>query len=100
MYRYITNIYDKSDKEQLYKTMRSLQYIVRFIARSRLLYIKMYHTDINDDFDNILKELLDGIVQLMCEQSDGILREQGACLKYLPSTIPDILEVYDARRLR
>ncbi|KAK9692481.1 DHR-2, Lobe A [Popillia japonica] len=99
MSRYITNIYDKSDREQLYKTMRSLQYIVRFITRSRLLYIKMYHTDINDDFDQILKELLDGIVQLMCEQSDNILREQGACLKYLPSTIPDILEVYDPKRL-
>ncbi|XP_022903729.1 dedicator of cytokinesis protein 1 isoform X3 [Onthophagus taurus] len=99
---YIKNTLDKNEEQKalLFKTMRSLQYIVRFIVRSRLLYIKL-NPDLSeeDDFESILRDLLDSIISLMNEASNSVLKEQGACLKYLPSTTPDILQVYEPRKL-
>lgn len=54
----------------------------------------------SDNFDACLRDLLNSIVVMMCSTTDSLLREQGACLKYLPSTIPDILKVFDPKELR
>lgn len=91
-----------NSKEQLlFRTMKCLQYIMRFVARSRTLYTELYpEDDSTDDFDYTLKELLRSIVVMQCNSSDLLLREQGACLKFLPSTIPDILSVFNAKELR
>lgn len=56
--------------------------------------------DPSDDFEASLRELLKSIVVMMCLTTDNLLREQGACLKYLPSTIQDILHIFDAKELR
>ena len=71
--------------------MKSLQYVVRFVSRSRLLMTLCPVEDIEDDFEDNFRDLLQDITGMMSSPSDTILREQGACLKYLPSTIPDIL---------
>ncbi|KAF5308725.1 hypothetical protein FQR65_LT06086 [Abscondita terminalis] len=83
----------------LFKAMKALQYIMRFVSRSRLLYCELYPEMQDDTFDDSLKGLLQSIVTMMCQTSDTLLREQGACLKYLPSTIPDILKVFNAKQL-
>ena len=62
--------------------------------------MELYQNDVNHDFEYMLKQLLDSIVNLMSDKGDTLLREQGACLKYLPSTIPDILLVYGPKELR
>lgn len=81
--------------------MKSLQYIVRFVCRSRILFMDLYpEIDPTDDFEASIRELLKSIVSMMCGTIDVFLREQGACLKYLPSTIQDILYVFDAKELR
>ncbi|CAG2068915.1 unnamed protein product, partial [Timema podura] len=36
---------------------------------------------------------------MMCYDTDSTLLVQGACLKYLPSTIPDILTVFNCTQL-
>lgn len=84
----------------LFKAMKSLQYVMRFVARSRLLYIELYPQEIEDEFTDDLNNFLNSIVTMMCQTSDALLREQGACLKYLPSTIVDVLRVFDAKQLR
>lgn len=84
----------------LFKTMKALQYIMRFVSRSRLLFCELYPTVNDGDFEESIKGLLQSIVTMMCQTSDTLLREQGACLKYLPSTIPDILKVFNAKQLR
>ncbi|KAJ8931902.1 hypothetical protein NQ314_015171 [Rhamnusium bicolor] len=89
-------------KENLvFKTMKSLQYVMRFVSRSRILYMALYpEIDPEDEFEESLRDLLQSIIFMMSSNKDGLLREQGACLKYLPSTIPDILLVFDHRELR
>lgn len=73
---------------------------MRFVSKSRIL-MKMFPVeDIEDDFVERLRDLLQDITCMMELKSDGILREQGACLKYLPSTIPDIVMVFNAKELR
>lgn len=93
---------DPDTKENLiFRTMKSLQYIVRFVCRSRILFTDLYPAlDPTDDFEKSIRELLKSIVSMMCVTTDSFLREQGACLKYLPSTIQDILYVFDAKELR
>ncbi|XP_031352316.1 dedicator of cytokinesis protein 1-like isoform X2 [Photinus pyralis] len=83
----------------LFKAMKALQYIMRFVSRSRLLFRELYPEMNDDSFEESLKSLLHSIVTMMCQTSDTLLREQGACLKYLPSTIPDILKVFNAKQL-
>jgi dedicator of cytokinesis protein 1 len=80
--------------------MKSLQYVIRFVSRSRTLMIELCaERDIEEDFEDSLRDLLQDITFMMSYTSDCILREQGACLKYLPSTIPDILLVFDPKEL-
>lgn len=92
-------VFDK-DKDLVFKTMKSLQYIMRFVVRSRLLYTELHEEQENDGFDECLNKLLNSIVCMMCHPSEKLLREQGACLKYLPSTIPDLLKVFSHKTLR
>lgn len=74
---------------------------MRFVCRSRILYKELYpEEDPTDDFDDSLRGLLNDIVEMMWLSSDSLLREQGACLKYLPSTISDIIDVFDPKDLR
>jgi hypothetical protein len=51
-------------------------------------------------FEVSLKQLLQSITGMMCYNTGSTLLVQGACLKYLPFTIPDILTVFSATELR
>lgn len=74
---------------------------MRFVSRSRILFKAIYpEDDSEDDFNETLTDLLQNIIYLMSSSKDSLLREQGACLKYLPSTIKDILIVFDHMKLR
>lgn len=84
----------------LYKAMKSLQYCIRFIVRSRVLFDELYEGKDKYEFEYCFKELLQSIVRMMCFTHDCTLIVQGACLKYLPSTISDILMVFDPKKLR
>lgn len=85
----------------IFKTMKVLPYIMRFVSRSRILFLEVY-PEINseDEFEDSVRELLHNIIYMMSLKNDQLLREQGACLKYLPSTIPDILMIFDKCELR
>ncbi|XP_056641342.1 dedicator of cytokinesis protein 1 isoform X3 [Diorhabda sublineata] len=89
-----------SSKDLIFRTMKCLQYFMKFIARSRILYKEIYpEYDPEDDFDESMRDLLQNIVYMMSSSIESLIREQGACLKYLPSSIPDMLLVFDSKEL-
>lgn len=123
---------DGQERDILLKTMKSLQYCMRFVVESRLLFtayallflhyldyihtltytinvLKMcyhiyylFYNRLNQDeeeFSQTLTELLRSIVELMRHETDSTLLVQGACLKYLPTTIPHLLRVYSGKQL-
>lgn len=53
-----------------------------------------------DEFTESLRNVLQSIGELMRYNTDTTLLVQGACLKYLPSTIPDIVQVFKPALLR
>lgn len=90
---------EKSSEKMLYKTTKNLQYIVKFIIRSRILF-----ANLNDDrdrqlFENNLEDLLMSFIKLIACPND-LLRSQGALLKYLHIICSDLMQVYDPIKLR
>ncbi|XP_020283330.1 dedicator of cytokinesis protein 1 isoform X3 [Pseudomyrmex gracilis] len=88
---------DGQERDLLLKTMKSLQYCMRFIVESRLLFTELNQDE--EEFSQTLTDLLQSIVNLMSHETDGTLLVQGACLKYLPTTIPHLLRVYSGKQL-
>ncbi|KAG8038457.1 hypothetical protein G9C98_006153 [Cotesia typhae] len=81
----------------LLKTMKSLQYCMRFIVKSRLLFSEFDENQ--QEFSQTLTDFLNSFVNLMSNEAGEILTVQGACLKYIPSTIPHLLQVYSGKQL-
>ncbi|XP_060530077.1 dedicator of cytokinesis protein 1 isoform X2 [Cylas formicarius] len=84
----------------IFRTMKALHYVMKFTSRSRTLFMELYPESSDaDDFVDNLRHLFRDVIRMMAYRDDDYLREQGACLKYLPSTIPDILLILDQREL-
>nr|XP_018917246.1 PREDICTED: dedicator of cytokinesis protein 1 isoform X2 [Bemisia tabaci] len=90
---------DGSDKNLLLKTMKSIQYVMKFIIRSRILFSNLNAGKGQQQFEISLKQLLDSLVEIMRLNTDSVLLVQAACLKFLPSTIPDVLTAFSASDL-
>lgn len=89
----------KGEGDDLLRVMKALQYLFKFIVRSRQLFANFLDSN-QDDFHSLLSTLLKSMSDFM-RRSDGfVLLAQGACLKYIPCAIPDILFVYDNLELR
>lgn len=88
---------DGQERDILLKTMKSLQYCMRFIVESRMLHNALGQDE--EKFSQTLTDLLKSIVDLMSHETDGTLLVQGACLKYFPTTIPHLLLVYSGKQL-
>lgn len=68
------------------------------IFNKHLIYFQRLNQD-EEEFSQTLTDLLRSIVNLMSHETDGTLLVQGACLKYLPTTIPHLLRVYNGKQL-
>ncbi|XP_026809422.1 dedicator of cytokinesis protein 1 isoform X2 [Rhopalosiphum maidis] len=90
---------DQTDKDLLLKIMKSFKYIMKFIARSRFLFSQLYEGKGQQTFEMSMYEMLKLISNLMCSNSDSTLFLQGACLKYIPHSIPDIMTVFSTTQL-
>lgn len=90
---------DRPSERKLYKTIRNLQYIMKFVIRSRILYANMFEDRDKFSFETRLEELLGLFVQLIA-MPNPLLRSQGAILKYLHVIASDLMEVYDPLKLR
>lgn len=60
----------------------------------------MYEGKGQQTFEMSMYEMLKLISNLMSSNSDTTLFLQGACLKYLPHSIPDIMTVFSTTQLR
>lgn len=114
----IGSLGEKSSEKHLYKTTKHLQYIMKFIIRSRILF-----SNLNDDKDQLIfkarlegdlkknlnktknlsfvfaLDLLASFIKLIACPND-LLRSQGAMLKYIHIIASDLMQVYDPISLR
>ncbi|XP_067134875.1 dedicator of cytokinesis protein 1-like [Centruroides vittatus] len=96
---YVDNANQKEVQDALLKAMKSIEYIFKFIVRSRILFAALNEGKGKQQFELSLKQLLQSITGMMLYRTDSTLVVQGACLKYFPFAIPDILSVFDSKEL-
>jgi dedicator of cytokinesis protein 1 len=85
--------------DKLYKTTKNMQYIMKFIIQSRILYAKMFEDRNKFAFETRLDDLLGQFVALIALK-EPLLKSQGAILKYLHVITSDLMEIYDPLKLR
>lgn len=73
---------------------------MNLVVSTEHCFSRLYEGKGQEQFEVSLKQLLQSITAMMCYNTDATLLVQGACLKYLPTTIPDILQVFSATKLR
>jgi len=61
---------------------------------------RLYEGKGQQTFEMSMYEMLKLLSNLMCSNSDATLFLQGACLKYIPYSIPDIMTVFSTTQLR
>lgn len=99
---FIDNINTSSQETEsslLLRAMKSIEYIFKFIVHSRKLFAHLNEGKGTQQFELSLEQLLKSITGMMLYKADTVLLVQGACLKYFPATIPDILHVFDKEQL-
>lgn len=99
-----SQVLTKGQGDELLRVMKALQYLFKFVVRSRQLFVALYGDGADDasggDFEQLLLTLLSNMSDFM-KRSDGLLLlAQGACIKYIPLTIPDLLLVVEDKQLR
>ncbi|VDP21738.1 unnamed protein product [Soboliphyme baturini] len=95
---YVDNVEQSSGK--LLKALKSLEYLIKFIVKSRELYMQLKGPTAGQErFQSLLRALLVSISSLMLCRSDQSLLCQGAALKYMPCIVGDVMIVFDAEDL-
>uniref|UniRef100_A0A8C7XUI8 Dedicator of cytokinesis 2 n=1 Tax=Oryzias sinensis TaxID=183150 RepID=A0A8C7XUI8_9TELE len=85
--------------EPILRTLKALEYIFKFIVRSRMLYSQLYEGKEQTDFEDSLKRLFESINNLMRTDYTTTLLLRVAALKYLPTVLHDVEKVFDAKLL-
>ncbi|XP_054707947.1 dedicator of cytokinesis protein 1-like [Uloborus diversus] len=96
---YIESAHQQEFQDILLRAMKSIEYIFKFIVRSRQLFAALNDDKGQELFEVSLKQLLHSITSMMMYDTDTTLLVQGACLKYIPFVIPDVLSVFDGKEL-
>ncbi|XP_045614067.1 dedicator of cytokinesis protein 1 isoform X2 [Procambarus clarkii] len=81
-------------QETLKKAMKCLQYVFKFIIRSRQLFVELYGRG-QEEFEKSLQKVLEAMASMMKHTLDTTLTVQAHCLKYITTTIPDIITNFD-----
>ncbi|XP_015202316.1 dedicator of cytokinesis protein 1 isoform X1 [Lepisosteus oculatus] len=92
---------DKAEKstEQLFKAMKALEYIFKFIVRSRVLFNQLYENKGETDFMESLRSLFTSFNDMMSSNSENTVMVKGAALKYVPTIVNDVKLVFDPKEL-
>ncbi|XP_045138104.1 dedicator of cytokinesis protein 1-like [Portunus trituberculatus] len=85
-------------QETLKRSMKCLQYIFRFIIRSRQLFVDLNGRG-QEEFEKSLKDLLDSMADLMTNTSNSTLTVQAQCLRSITTAIPDIITSFSPVQL-
>ncbi|KAG8435496.1 hypothetical protein GDO86_013434 [Hymenochirus boettgeri] len=99
----LKNYVDNADKpqvtDQLFKAMKALEYIFKFIVRSRILFIQLYENKGEAEFTESLLQLFKSINDMTSTITDQTVIVKGAALKYLPTIVNDVKLVFDPKEL-
>ncbi|XP_076849032.1 dedicator of cytokinesis protein 5 isoform X2 [Brachyhypopomus gauderio] len=97
---YIGHAEDPLHSERLYAALKAFKYLFRFIAQSRILYLRFYgsYKDGDEFFDSI-RTLFLSVNTLMDRPLDEAVKIKGAILKYIPAILNDIQQVFDSVEL-
>ena len=87
----------KSDK--LGQAMNSLQFLFKFVVKSRLLFSNLNGGKGAEPFEAMLREVLLALVKLMFASQQELLGIQASCLKHLVLAVPDLVTVFPRRQL-
>ncbi|CAM5142296.1 unnamed protein product [Natator depressus] len=83
--------------DSLLRTFKALEYIFKFIVRSRHLFAQLYEGKEKAEFQASLQQFFLTVNQLMKSTLEGTtLLSQGAALKYLPSILEDVFGIFDS----
>ncbi|KAF1384744.1 hypothetical protein PFLUV_G00123340 [Perca fluviatilis] len=85
--------------EPILRTLKALEYIFKFIVRSRMLYSQLYEGKEQAEFEDSLRRLFESINSLMRTDYTTTLLLRVAALKYLPTVLHDVEKVFDAKLL-
>ncbi|XP_056887217.1 dedicator of cytokinesis protein 1 isoform X2 [Takifugu flavidus] len=97
----LKNYVDNAEKltEQLLKAMKALEYIFKFIVRSRVLFNHLYENNGEADFMESLRNLFTSFNDMMNSHSENTGMVKGAALKYIPTIVNDVKLVFDPKEL-
>uniref|UniRef100_A0A8C2KR64 Dedicator of cytokinesis 1 n=1 Tax=Cyprinus carpio TaxID=7962 RepID=A0A8C2KR64_CYPCA len=88
----LKNYVDNAEKltEQLLKALKALEYIFKFIVRSRVLFNQYVLPSHSDDFMESLRNLFASFNAMMNSSAEGTGGVKGAALKYVPTIVNDL----------
>uniref|UniRef100_A0A8C5C4A3 Dedicator of cytokinesis 1 n=1 Tax=Gadus morhua TaxID=8049 RepID=A0A8C5C4A3_GADMO len=99
----LKNYVENAEKltEQLLKAMKALEYIFKFIVRSRVLFNQyvLYENKGEADFMESLRNLFTSFNDMMSSNSENTGMVKGAALKYIPTIVNDVKLVFDPKEL-
>ncbi|XP_077056349.1 dedicator of cytokinesis protein 1 isoform X3 [Siphateles boraxobius] len=97
----LKNYVDNAEKlaEQLLKALKALDYIFKFIVRSRVLFNQLYENKGESDFMESLRNLFTSFNSMMNSGAEGTGGVKGAALKYVPTIVNDLKLVFDPKEL-
>uniref|UniRef100_A0A4W4HHR8 Dedicator of cytokinesis 1 n=1 Tax=Electrophorus electricus TaxID=8005 RepID=A0A4W4HHR8_ELEEL len=97
----LKNYVDHAEKltDQLLKAMKALEYIFKFIVRSRVLFNQLYESKGEADFMESLRNLFTSFSTMMHSEAESTSMVKGAALKYVPTIVNDVKLVFDPKEL-
>ena len=89
----------KRKTEKLAQATNSLQFLFKFVVRSRTLFAALNGGKGAEPFESMLREVLFSLVKLMFGSQAELQKIQESCLRHIVLAVPDLIQVFPRRNL-